>query len=94
VTTVVDRTGSVLVEMGTDERGTWLATVPLDVRTTPYVRFGDWVPAASIVVLALAAIGCTLSAPSGDRRRPGVPSTRVVRPFAVRIPPPDSGREE
>ncbi len=94
VTTVVDRTGSVLVEMGTDDRGTWLATVPLDVRTTPYVRFGDWVPAASIVVLALAAMGRTLSAPSGDRRRCGVPSTRAVRPFAVRIPPPDSGREE
>lgn len=60
-TTVVDRAGTRLLVMGTDERGIWVATVPLDLRTTPYVRLGDWVPAASILVLLLTALGRILT---------------------------------
>jgi apolipoprotein N-acyltransferase len=72
-TTVVDRAGERLVVMGTDERGTWHAAVPLDLRTTPYVLLGDWVPAISIALLVLAAMARTLA--SQDPRDRASPAT-------------------
>ncbi len=54
VSAAFDAGGRRLVWFGTDRRGTWVATVPLSRGTTPYVRFGDWVPAGSLVVLLVA----------------------------------------
>ncbi|HET6952720.1 MAG TPA: apolipoprotein N-acyltransferase [Acidimicrobiales bacterium] len=57
-----DATGRRLVWLGTSERGTYVADLPLARGRTPYVRYGDWVVVASVVVVA-AALG-----PAGWRR--------------------------
>jgi hypothetical protein len=52
--------------------------MPLAARATPYVRFGDWVPAASFTLVALAALVAAL----GAAQRQWVDSP-------VAVPPPE-----
>lgn len=63
VTTAYDPTGRRLGSvMGTDERGVEVVDVPLASRTTPYVRYGDWLPAAAAgYLLGLLVAGLTLA---------------------------------
>lgn len=75
VSAVFDAEGHQLVWMGDDETGVWRATVPLVTGETPYVRFGDWVPVACVLVLLAAALIAGLRAtarePLGGPRSDG-----------------------
>jgi apolipoprotein N-acyltransferase len=62
VSAVFDAEGHELVWMGDDETGVWRTTVPLATGQTPYVRFGDWVPVACVLVLLTAALVAGLRA--------------------------------
>ncbi len=50
-----DADGRELGRIDTHRRGAMVVTVPVAAHATPYDRFGEWVPAASFVVLGLAA---------------------------------------
>lgn len=67
VSAAFDAEGRELARMGSDEAGTWTAQIALVGGTTPYVRFGDWVPVACVLVLVTAAMAAGLRA---ARRRP------------------------
>lgn len=56
VSAVFDAEGRRLIWLGSHETGTWQATVPLVRGQTPYVRFGDWVPAVSASVLLAVVV--------------------------------------
>ncbi len=56
VSAAFDAQGRRLEWFGTDKRGGYVADVPLSEVVTPYVRFGDWVPAASLVVLVASLL--------------------------------------
>jgi apolipoprotein N-acyltransferase len=62
VSAAFDAEGRELARMGSDEAGTWTAHIPLVGGTTPYVRFGDWVPVACVLVLVTAAMAAGLRA--------------------------------
>ncbi|KAA0236246.1 MAG: Apolipoprotein N-acyltransferase [Acidimicrobiales bacterium] len=53
---IFDSHGSRLAWFDNDETGTYVAEVPLATGRTPYVRFGDWVPALCVVLLLGAAL--------------------------------------
>ena len=69
VSAVFDAEGNQLTRLDNDSTGVWLAEVPLVGGVTPYVRWGDWVPAACVVVLVAAALAAGLRA--GRREGPG-----------------------
>jgi len=48
--------------LGTDDRGTTVYTVPLATGTTLYVRWGNWVPTLSCLLVALTALCWSLLA--------------------------------
>lgn len=78
VSAAFDARGRRLAWFGTGFRGAYLVEVPLASGATPYVRFGDWVPAASLALLVgTGALGLTRAA---ARRRPGTPSWPGPRP--------------
>ena len=52
VSAVYDASGRRLAWLPADRRGTFVARVPVSTGTTPYVRFGDWVPYGSLALLA------------------------------------------
>jgi apolipoprotein N-acyltransferase len=62
VSAAFDAEGGELMWMGSDESGAWVVEVPLVTGTTPYVRFGDWVPVACVLVLVTAALAAGLRA--------------------------------
>ena len=66
VSAAFDATGRQLLWMPTEHTGGYHAVVPVTDETTPFVRYGDWVPALSIV-LALAALALV---GAGARREP------------------------
>jgi apolipoprotein N-acyltransferase len=49
-----DARGRRLAWVRSDEVGAWTVQVPLAGESTPYVRFGDWLPMASVIVLLAA----------------------------------------
>lgn len=51
-----DATGERLLWFPTDRRGRYTVDVPITRGMTPYVRFGDWVPATAFAVLLVAAL--------------------------------------
>ena len=55
VSAIFDAEGRRLAWLGTDDTGTYMADVPLSTTRTLFVRWGDWVPALSFVVLFAAA---------------------------------------
>jgi apolipoprotein N-acyltransferase len=61
VSAVFDARGRRLAGLHHDQAGTYRATVPLSPETTPYARFGDWVPAAAVLVLGAAAVRAALA---------------------------------
>ncbi|OXM72407.1 MULTISPECIES: apolipoprotein N-acyltransferase [Amycolatopsis] len=63
-----DAQGRRLAWMPPDERGIFVVDVPLYEGTTPYVRWGDWVPAAAFAITAVAA-GWALVNRSGIKKR-------------------------
>ncbi|MBA0051090.1 apolipoprotein N-acyltransferase [Streptomyces sp. AJS327] len=60
--------GESLGRLGTDQRGTLVREVPLASGTTPYVRYGDWVP--GLALLAVAGF-CALEGVRALRARRG-----------------------
>ena len=50
-----DSRGRRLAWLPADDTGTFVLRVPLAVQDTPYVRHGDWVPATSAAICAVAA---------------------------------------
>lgn len=52
--------GQRIAWLNTHRRGVVQLSVPLASRSTPYLRFGDWVLAWSLIILASAAIGASL----------------------------------
>jgi apolipoprotein N-acyltransferase len=58
VSSAFDASGRRLLWYGTGRRGVYEVNIPFGRGTTPYVRFGDWVPAASYGVLLIGAIVC------------------------------------
>ncbi len=67
VSAVFDGEGHQLTRLGNHDTGVWVAEVPLVGGQTPYVRLGDWVPVAAVLVLLAAALGAGMRA----ARRPG-----------------------
>ncbi len=57
VSTAFDPEGRMLAWQPTTRRGATVVDVPLSRETTPYDRFGAWVPGASALTLALAGAG-------------------------------------
>ena len=55
-----DARGRRLAWFGTASTGSYEVDVPLTVGTTPYVRFGDWVPRLSLLVAVLGLAWATL----------------------------------
>lgn len=51
-----DARGNRLAWIPSDETGTFLVDLPVGGEQTPYVRFGDWVPMLSLVVVLVASI--------------------------------------
>jgi apolipoprotein N-acyltransferase len=70
VSAVFDAEGHELTRLDNDSTGVWVAEVPLAGGTTPYVRWGDWVPAACVVVLVAAALAAGLRAARREGRGP------------------------
>lgn len=70
VSAAFDAQGRRLTWFGAERRGAYVAEVPITAGTTPYVRLGDWVPAAAFVGLLLAAAGATVRGASVRRARP------------------------
>lgn len=68
VSAAFDAEGRRLLWVDQDEVRPWEVAVPLGETTTPYVRFGDWLPAASAVALLAAAVAAGLA--SARRSRP------------------------
>lgn len=68
VSSAFDADGHQLVRLGNHETGVWVTEIPLAEGRTPYVRFGDWVPAACLLVLLAAALAAGLRSArrSGD----------------------------
>jgi apolipoprotein N-acyltransferase len=52
VSAVYDPYGHRLAWLDADRRGIFVARAPVSTGTTPYVRWGDWVPYGSLAVLA------------------------------------------
>jgi apolipoprotein N-acyltransferase len=52
--------GQRLAWLNTHHRGVVQVSVPLANRSTPYLRFGDWILAWSLIILASAAIAASL----------------------------------
>ncbi len=70
--------------MESDESGgVWIAEVPLVTGTTPYVRWGDWVPAVCVLVLVVSALAAGLRA-AGRRIDVSQPGSRPVGYGAIR----------
>jgi len=68
VTTAYDATGRRLGSViGTDQRGVEIIDVPLASRNTPYVRYGDWLPAAAAGYLLGLAVAVVLRRTGRDR---------------------------
>lgn len=84
VSAAFDATGRQLLWMPTGRTGAYRAVVPVTDGTTPFVRYGDWVPALSIV-LALAALALV---GAGTRRGP----VRPARPSVGTGSTPRRGR--
>lgn len=55
-----DARGRELTRMPRDETGTWVAEIPLSTERTAYVRWGDWVPYASMAIVLAAAVACAV----------------------------------
>ena len=62
VTAVFDAEGRELFRMDSGETGTWVVDVPLVSGTTPYVRWGDWLPVVCVLVLVASAMAAGLRA--------------------------------
>ena len=56
VSAAFDAEGHQLLWVDTDHRGTYTVTLPLTRGTTVFVRFGDWVPLGSLIVLLGGAL--------------------------------------
>lgn len=56
VSAVFDASGERLAWMGNDQTGVYVVEVPLAGGTTPFVRFDEWVPASSFLLLLGAAL--------------------------------------
>lgn len=50
-----DARGRQLAWLPAEDTGTFVVLVPLAMQDTPFVRYGDWVPAASAAICAVAA---------------------------------------
>jgi apolipoprotein N-acyltransferase len=77
VSAAFDGSARRLLWYGTDRRGVYEVDIPLGHGVTPYVRLGEWVPAASYAALLIAAIVAGMRA---ARRQPS-------RPVDVLAPP-------
>jgi len=81
VTTAYDPTGRRLgVLMGTSVRGVRVVDVPLVTRSTPYVRFGEWLPIAAAAYLAGLAAASALARVRPQQDRASSESTRMPGP--------------
>jgi hypothetical protein len=88
ISAFVDPEGRVVLEAGLFEPATLRHAVVSSSRMTPYTRFGDWVPLASMVlVLGVFAI------PRGRRRSARTPEPPPERPRALVILPTYEERE-
>jgi apolipoprotein N-acyltransferase len=75
-----DARGRRLAWVDEHETGAWTVAVPLSQEETLFVRWGDWVPAACFVVVAVAAV--VACAPAGRvRRHRGVSHTGAIEPW-------------
>ena len=72
VTAVFDAEGRLLTSLDNDETGIWTADVDAGGGRTPYVRWGDWVPVAALLILTVAALVAGLRA--ARRGRPTTPA--------------------
>ncbi|GAA3154638.1 apolipoprotein N-acyltransferase [Planomonospora alba] len=72
-----DARGGRLAWMPPDRRGTFVVEVPLSREVTPYVRWGDWLPALAGGVLAAAA--AALAVRRAGRGRGGRLRARISR---------------
>lgn len=68
VSAVFDPSGRRLAWLGADRVGTMVTPVPVATGTTPYVRYGDWVPYGSLAVLAAAGLAWSLRRLTSRRR--------------------------
>ncbi|WP_250283212.1 apolipoprotein N-acyltransferase [Frankia sp. CiP1_Cm_nod2] len=74
VSAVFDASGRELVRLGTRERGPYRTDIALATRQTLYDRFGNWVPAVSLIALSTAGITTALHATRRPRRSRGAPA--------------------
>ena len=88
ISAFVDPEGRVVEEAGLFEPATLRHTVVSSSRTTPYTRFGDWVPLGSIVL----ALG-VFAIPRGRRRPSRTPEPLPERPRTLVILPTYEERE-
>jgi apolipoprotein N-acyltransferase len=72
VSAAFDPTGRRLAWVGTEQTGSYLVNAPVATGTTPFVRFGDWVPALSIALTAAALLVAVARRRTGMRGRPEV----------------------
>jgi apolipoprotein N-acyltransferase len=77
VSAAFDPRGRRLIWVPSDQRRAFVVAVPLSAETTPYVRWGDWVPALALAVTATAVLGL-LARPGRRRRSRQVGATRPV----------------
>jgi apolipoprotein N-acyltransferase len=82
ISAFVDPEGRVVGEAGLFEPATLRHAVVSSSRTTPYTRFGDWVPLASIVLV----LG-VFATPRGRRRQARTPGPLPDRPRTLVILP-------
>jgi apolipoprotein N-acyltransferase len=73
-----DPRGRRLAWVPSDRRGTFLVEVPLSAERTPYVRWGDWVPAGAMAVTILAVLTVLVRRPRSAAARS--PSRRTGAP--------------
>jgi apolipoprotein N-acyltransferase len=67
VTTAFDGLGRKLLWVGSDETGAYVVRLPLTGGTTAFVRYGDWVPVASLAIVIIAA--ATVAGTQRSRQR-------------------------
>jgi apolipoprotein N-acyltransferase len=63
-----DARGRRLAWVDQHETGAWTVTVPLSQEETLFVRWGDWVPAASLAIVLAAAVAAVAPRPTGVPR--------------------------
>lgn len=89
VSAAYDADGRLLGSLATSERSVAVFEIPIVTGTSPYVRFGAWVPVLALAVLAGAAVRMLVARHTRTRSRNGAVTPEMPAESRVTAPTPD-----